>query len=175
MLLTSKFRRIRTLNYYSVLHENRVNMELTAIKRRCIGNSRNVAIGSSVATGSVSFSLVSKIILPNNVPKALGLLGDRGTGRVVQFYTSGGELVNTVYTTPVVLNSLKVLRKGETAYFPKCRSELAKTRLRGSFIMASGGVVATGNTKTSLLFKTTVITCFGRKAKRGLLHRIRRV
>ncbi len=169
MFLTGNFRRYRTLYPVSVLEHTNFSMGAMNVNSGAIGNSRGVPIIYSVATSRTMFRGLRTIVLPNNVPKAIGLRGSGAMRDVVSCTGDGNVLVNTVYTTPSVLNRGNVLGNGGTAYFSNFRGSLCNTRIRGTRIIASNGVVATGNTNITFRFNFGLLRCLGNaRTTRGL-------
>lgn len=158
MFLTRNFRRARTLTPISMVHETGLSIGAINMANRYIADSRNIPIGTSVAVSGVSLSSIRNIMLPNNVPKALGLRTGGGILRTIGCDYRGNGVITTVYTTPSVLNRLKVLSNGGTAYFPNFRGRLGNTSCANARAMASNGVVATGNTNYTVRFNRTVIS-----------------
>lgn len=162
MFLTSKFRSVRTLTPISVLHHNKVSMGAIDVgTASVITSTRNIRIGTSVVFTSTSFDSTSLLVLPNKVPNTGGLSRRRNIHTTLIHRTRRRGLVNTVYTTPVILNRLKLLHNGHTAYCPNFRARLSNTACATRPYATSNGVVANGNPNTSFTCTCQLLRRFG--------------
>lgn len=161
VFVTSKYRRMRTLAIISVIHHTGLRVSVVSVgKAGRIADSHGIAFVASAAGRRTSFSTCRKVVLPNNVPKAIRLKRSSAIDRIVHRFTGRKGLITTVYTTPDILKRTKVLGKGGTTYRPKFRRGLAKTRMFFSPMMYSKGIVADHNVKATMPFNLTITHCF---------------
>ncbi len=120
--------------------------------------TRKVPVRASLARRALGVSILATIILPKKVPKALRLRGSLAIRDTVTCTISGHLPVNTVYTTPSVLNHNNCLRRIRTAYCPNFRSRLAKSVLSRGGIVASSLFAATTNTNITVRFTLRLMT-----------------
>lgn len=129
VFVTSNYRRVRKLAMISVIEETGLRVRAVSVARGTrIADSRRIAFGASAAGTRTSFSDCSTVMLPKNVPNALGLNTSRAMMGAVGEFTTRKGLITTVYTTPDILNRGRVLRNGGTAYRPNFRRGLLNTR-----------------------------------------------
>lgn len=158
IFFTSKFRRVRTFASISIVEHTKLGMRVIAMApSRVIAKTRSIPILYSGGMIGYSFFSTRLMLLPNNVPNTSALRGYKRLHGLMLHFTRRRGPVTTVYTTPVMLNGLKLLGNGGTAYCPNFRRCLRNTRYANTPMRESNGVVANGKPNTTVRFTLTMI------------------
>lgn len=158
MFLTSNFRRMRNLAMISLLEETKTIMRaISIVKGLRVSKTRKVRIRTSRLFRGTFFSSTRLLMLPKNVPKALRLGRREKLTSLLYRFGRGKEGVTTVYTTPAMLKTLKLLGRGTTYYCPKVRRRLGYGRTGFYLFIASKGVAADHNIKATVPFTLRLV------------------
>lgn len=158
LFFTSNARRYRTLLITSLLHHTEIRIVVTStVNHHTLIDDRNVRLGTSTLTRSISCDSISVIVLPNNVPNAPGLTRGGAIASAYISFIETNEGITTVYTTPDVLTDLNLLRNEGTATRTKFRSGLTNTVIRSRRIIMSNDVAADCNLNNTVPFTLRLI------------------